>query len=95
VTDPAINGVPDLEESTLRALTRAKQNLRDRGGFLYLSGLPLGVLLMVQRSRYAAGSEPLQDVFGKDEKPCRLVYGAASLLLGVPVEVELIFEVER
>jgi enamine deaminase RidA (YjgF/YER057c/UK114 family) len=38
-------------------------------------------------------SELLQDVFGKERDPCRLVYGVASLPLGVPVEVELIFEV--
>ncbi|HWW14946.1 MAG TPA: RidA family protein [Candidatus Dormibacteraeota bacterium] len=38
-------------------------------------------------------SELLQDVFGKDKNPCRLVYGVASLPLGVPVELELIFEV--
>jgi enamine deaminase RidA (YjgF/YER057c/UK114 family) len=40
-----------------------------------------------------AASELLQDVFGKDKSPCRLVYGVASLPLGVPVEVEVIFEV--
>ena len=39
-------------------------------------------------------SELLQDVFGKDRNPCRLVYGVASLPLGTPVELELIFEVE-
>jgi enamine deaminase RidA (YjgF/YER057c/UK114 family) len=38
-------------------------------------------------------SELLQDVFGKDRNPSRLVYGVASLPLGVPVELELIFEV--
>jgi enamine deaminase RidA (YjgF/YER057c/UK114 family) len=38
-------------------------------------------------------SEVLQDVFGKDKNPSRLVYGVASLPLGVPVELELIFEV--
>jgi enamine deaminase RidA (YjgF/YER057c/UK114 family) len=38
-------------------------------------------------------SELLQDVFGKDKNPARLVYGVASLPLGVPVELELIFEV--
>jgi enamine deaminase RidA (YjgF/YER057c/UK114 family) len=38
-------------------------------------------------------SELLQDVFGKDKSPTRLVYGVASLPLGVPVELELIFEV--
>jgi enamine deaminase RidA (YjgF/YER057c/UK114 family) len=38
-------------------------------------------------------SELLQDVFGKSKNPTRLVYGVASLPLGVPVELELIFEV--
>jgi enamine deaminase RidA (YjgF/YER057c/UK114 family) len=38
-------------------------------------------------------SELLQDVFGSSKNPCRMVYGVASLPLGVPVEVELIFEV--
>jgi enamine deaminase RidA (YjgF/YER057c/UK114 family) len=38
-------------------------------------------------------SELLRDVFGKDKNPSRLVYGVASLPLGVPVELELIFEV--
>ena len=42
-----------------------------------------------------AASELLQDVFGKDKSPCRLVYGVASLPLGTPVELEIIFEVER
>jgi enamine deaminase RidA (YjgF/YER057c/UK114 family) len=40
-----------------------------------------------------AASELLQDVFGKDKTPCRLVYGVASLPLGTPVELEVIFEV--
>ena len=35
----------------------------------------------------------LQDVFGKDKNPCRLVFGVASLPLGVPVELEFIFEI--
>ncbi len=40
-----------------------------------------------------AASDLLQDVFGKDKSPCRLVYGVASLPLGTPVELEVIFEV--
>jgi enamine deaminase RidA (YjgF/YER057c/UK114 family) len=40
-----------------------------------------------------AASELLQDVFGKEKNPCRLVYGVASLPLGAPVELEIIFEV--
>jgi len=40
-----------------------------------------------------AASELLQEVFGKEKNPCRLVYGVASLPLGTPVELEVIFEV--
>jgi enamine deaminase RidA (YjgF/YER057c/UK114 family) len=35
-----------------------------------------------------------QDVFGEARNPCRLVYGVASLPLGAPVELEVIFEVK-
>ncbi|QNI31678.1 RidA family protein [Alloacidobacterium dinghuense] len=38
-------------------------------------------------------SELLQEVFGKDRNPSRLVYGVASLPLGTPVELEVILEV--
>jgi enamine deaminase RidA (YjgF/YER057c/UK114 family) len=38
-------------------------------------------------------SELLQNVFGKEKNPSRLVYGVASLPLGSPVELEIIFEV--
>ena len=40
-----------------------------------------------------AASELLQEVFGKEKNPCRLVYGVASLPLGTPIELEVIFEV--
>src|SRR5882762_2186270 len=40
-------------------------------------------------------SELLQDVFGKEKNPSRLVYGVASLPLGATVELEVIFEVVR
>ena len=40
-----------------------------------------------------AASDLLERVFGKDKNPCRLVYGVASLPLGTPVELEIIFEV--
>ena len=39
-----------------------------------------------------AASVLVQDVFGKDKSPCRLVFGVASLPLGAPVELEVIFE---
>jgi enamine deaminase RidA (YjgF/YER057c/UK114 family) len=38
-------------------------------------------------------SELLQDVFGESRNPCRSVLGVASLPLGTPVELELLFEV--
>jgi enamine deaminase RidA (YjgF/YER057c/UK114 family) len=38
-------------------------------------------------------SELLQEIFGAQRNPCRLVYGVASLPLGAPVELEVIFEV--
>jgi enamine deaminase RidA (YjgF/YER057c/UK114 family) len=37
-------------------------------------------------------SELLQDIFGKDRSPSRLVVGVASLPLGAPVALEIIFE---
>ncbi|MGA8440151.1 MAG: RidA family protein [Candidatus Sulfotelmatobacter sp.] len=59
----------------------------------------LGVLVATsgdvrEQPKVADGaSELLQDVFGKDKNPCRIVYGVASLPLGVPVTVDVIFEV--
>jgi enamine deaminase RidA (YjgF/YER057c/UK114 family) len=38
-------------------------------------------------------SQLLQDVFGKGKNPCRMVIGVASLPLGTPVELEVIFSV--
>jgi len=40
-------------------------------------------------------SELLQDVFGKEKNPCRAVFGVASLPLGTPVELEVIFELAK
>ena len=40
-------------------------------------------------------SELLQSIFGENKNPCRLVYGVASLPLGTPVELEVIFEVSN
>ena len=38
-------------------------------------------------------SDLLQEIFGKDKNPSRLISGVASLPLGSPVALELIFEV--
>jgi len=55
--------------------------------------VPLREMSAINRRSLTPASELLQDVFGKDKSPCRLVYGVASLPLGVPVELEVIFEV--
>ena len=41
-----------------------------------------------------AASELLRDVFGADRLPVRVVLGVASLPLGMPVELEVVLEVE-
>jgi enamine deaminase RidA (YjgF/YER057c/UK114 family) len=47
-----------------------------------------------EQAKVADGaSNLLQDVFGAARNPSRLVIGVASLPLGAPVELELIFEV--
>jgi enamine deaminase RidA (YjgF/YER057c/UK114 family) len=40
-----------------------------------------------------AASDLLRDIFGEDKMSARLVFGVESLPLGVPVELEVIFEV--
>jgi enamine deaminase RidA (YjgF/YER057c/UK114 family) len=40
-----------------------------------------------------AASELLRDVFGPESLPVRMVFGVATLPLGMPVEVEVILEV--
>ena len=41
-----------------------------------------------------AASDLLKDVFGSEKMPVRLVIGVASLPVGVPIELEVILEVE-
>ncbi len=41
-----------------------------------------------------AASELFRDVFGEDKTSVRLAFGVASLPLGMPVELEVIMEVE-
>ena len=40
-------------------------------------------------------SDLLQEVFGERKNPCRSVYGVASLPLGTPVLLDVIFEVSN
>ena len=83
--------------AALNALAVARQHLGSLDKVTRI--VRLGVLVATSgdvrdQPKVADGaSELLQDVFGKDKNPSRLVYGVASLPLGVPVELELIFEV--
>ncbi|MBX5193505.1 hypothetical protein HJB86_32240 [Rhizobium sp. NZLR3b] len=40
-------------------------------------------------------SELLSSVFGHDKVPPRIVLGVSSIPLGMPVEIELLFEIEK
>jgi len=83
--------------TALNALAVAQQHLGSLDKVTRI--VRLGVLVATsgdvrEQPKIADGaSELLQDVFGKDKNPSRLVYGVASLPLGTPVELEVIFEV--
>ena len=83
--------------AALNALAVARQHLGTLDKVTRI--VRLGVLVATSRDvrdqpKVAdAASDLLQDVFGKEKNPCRLVYGVASLPLGTPVELEIIFEV--
>ena len=83
--------------AALNALAVARQHLGSLDQVTRIVRLGVAVATsgdLREQPKIADGaSELLQDVFGKDKNPGRLVYGVASLPLGVPVELELIFEV--
>jgi enamine deaminase RidA (YjgF/YER057c/UK114 family) len=81
----------------INALAVARQHLGslDRVTRIVRLGVSIATLGDVRdQPKVADGaSELLRDVFGAEKNPCRLVYGVASLPLGTPVELEIIFEV--
>jgi enamine deaminase RidA (YjgF/YER057c/UK114 family) len=83
--------------AALNALAVARQHLGSLDKVTRIVRLGVAVATsgdVREQPRVADGaSELLQDVFGKGKNPSRLVYGVASLPLGTPVELELIFEV--
>jgi enamine deaminase RidA (YjgF/YER057c/UK114 family) len=83
--------------AALNALAVARQHLGSLGKVTRIVRLGVSVATvgdLREHPKVADGaSELLQDVFGRDKNPSRLVYGVASLPLGTPVELELIFEV--
>jgi enamine deaminase RidA (YjgF/YER057c/UK114 family) len=85
--------------AAINALAVARQHLRSLDKVTRIVRLGVAVATsgdVRDQPKVADGaSELLQDVFGKDKNPSRLVYGVASLPLGVPVELELILEVSK
>jgi enamine deaminase RidA (YjgF/YER057c/UK114 family) len=83
--------------AALNAIAVARQHLGSLDKVTRIVRLGVSIATsgdMRDHPRVADGaSELLQDVFGKEKNPSRLVYGVASLPLGVPVELEIIFEV--
>ena len=83
--------------AALNALAVARQHLGSLNKVTRIVRLGVSVATVGdvrEHPKVADGaSELLQDVFGRDKNPSRLVYGVASLPLGTPVELELIFEV--
>jgi len=83
--------------AALNALAVARQHLGSLDKVTRIVRLGVAVATsgdVREHPRVADGaSELLQDVFGKGKNPSRLVYGVASLPLGTPVELEVIFEV--
>jgi len=83
--------------ATLNALAVARQHLGSLDKVTRVVRLGVAVATsgdVCEQPRVADGaSELMQEVFGKDKNPSRLVYGVASLPLGTPVELEVIFEV--
>ena len=84
--------------ATLNALSAAKDLL---GSLDYVTGVTrLGVFIATEgdfrgHPKVAdAASEVLASVFGADKLSSRVVLGVASLPLGVPIELELVVEVE-
>ena len=88
-----------LRTATLNALSAAKEHL---GSLDRVSKvIRVGVYLATYGDFYNqpivadAASELLRDVFGEDKTSVRSVIGVASLPLGVPVILEVTFEVNN
>jgi enamine deaminase RidA (YjgF/YER057c/UK114 family) len=83
--------------AALNAVAIAKEHLGSLDRVVRV--VRLGVMLVTsadfseQPKTADAATELFRDVFGVDRIPVRLVYGVASLPLGMPVELDVIFEV--
>lgn len=85
--------------TALNALSAAKQKLGSLDKVTRV--VRLGIYMVtagdgVDQPKVADGaSDIFRDIFGEDRMSARLVIGVASLPLGVPVELEVILEVEN
>jgi enamine deaminase RidA (YjgF/YER057c/UK114 family) len=83
--------------AALNALAVARQHLGSLDKVTRIVRLGVSVVTagdVRDQPKVADGaSELLQDIFGKEKNPCRLVVGGASLPLGTPVALEVILEV--
>src|SRR5712675_2910995 len=88
-----------LRTATLNALSAAKQHLGSLDRVRKV--VRVGVYLATAGDFYNqpivgdAASELLRDVFGEDKISVRSVFGVASLPLGLPVMLEVTFEVNN
>jgi len=92
-------GCDALRTATLNALSAAKQHLGSLDRVTKV--VRVGVYLATSGDFYNqpivadAASELLLDVFGEGKTSVRSVFGVASLPLGVPVALEVTFEVNN
>ena len=88
-----------LRTATLNALSAAKEHLGSLDRVRKV--VRVGVYLATSGDFYNqpivadAASELLRDVFGEDKTSVRSVFGVASLPLGLPVMLEVTFEVNN
>ncbi|HET6215944.1 MAG TPA: RidA family protein [Acidobacteriaceae bacterium] len=88
-----------LRTATLNALSAAKEHLGSLDRVTRV--VSVKVCLATHGDFYNqpivadAASELLRDVFGEDKMSVRSVFGVASLPLGVPVILEVMFEVDN
>ena len=85
--------------AALNALAVARQHLGSLDRVRRVVRLGVSIATIGQPSGHVevadGASELLKDVFGDAKISCRLIAGIASLPLGVPIELEVIFEVEQ
>jgi enamine deaminase RidA (YjgF/YER057c/UK114 family) len=95
----AAAGRDALRTATLNALSAAKEHLGSLDRVTRV--VSVKVYLATHGDFYNqpivadAASELLRDVFGEDKMSVRSVFGVASLPLGVPVILEVMFEVDN